>query len=137
MLRQTKYGESSSQKFVFRLSVSTEPSSHGPFLTGWRSHAAAVNRPPPRSATAAPAAPAKGDPNKLPTTDSARALHQHLTSNAFDHSTAGNRRFPGRSRAPSFHYGPAVDDPLDGHLRPDCVHRRDFRCMYRSSCYRG
>ncbi|XP_025813405.1 uncharacterized protein LOC112890764 isoform X2 [Panicum hallii] len=75
--------------------------------------------------------------SKLPTTDSARALHQHLTSNAFDHSTAGNRRFPGRSRAPSFHYGPAVDDPLDGHLRPDCVHRRDFRCMYRSSCYRG
>ncbi|PUZ61265.1 hypothetical protein GQ55_4G262300 [Panicum hallii var. hallii] len=61
--------------------------------------------------------------SKLPTTDSARALHQHLTSNAFDHSTAGNRRFPGRSRAPSFHYGPAVDDPLDGHLRPDCVHR--------------
>lgn len=24
---------------------------------------------------------------------------------------------------PAFHYGPAVDDPLDGHLRPECVHR--------------
>lgn len=65
MLCRTKYGESSSQKFVFRLSVSTEPSSHGSFLTGWRSHAAAVTRPPPRSATAAPAAPAKGDPKYL------------------------------------------------------------------------
>jgi len=125
MLFQTKYGENSSQKFVFRLSMSTETSSRSSFLTG------CVTRPPglqhlrkeipstwtilrPGSARSFPLARAPGSARSP-----ARALHQHHTSSAFDSSTT--RRWLS-STPPSCHYGPAVD-PLAGHPRHDCVHR--------------